>query len=61
MFGPRAHESGNDLPGMQDRKEADLGAGALRIGGHFEQRVGAGREQQCSSDAKRVVEYCSGK
>ena len=31
---------------MQDREEADLGAEALRVGGHFEQRLGAGREQQ---------------
>ena len=39
-------------PGMQDREEADLGAEALRIGGHFEQRLGAGREQQVVEDGR---------
>ena len=33
-------------PGGQDGEETDLGAEMLRVGGHFEQRGGAGFEQQ---------------
>ena len=33
-------------PGVQDGEETDLGAEMLRFGGHFQQRGGAGFEQQ---------------
>ena len=39
-------------PGMQDREEADLGAEALRVSRHFEQCLGAGREQQVVEDGR---------
>jgi hypothetical protein len=39
-------------PGRQDREEADLGAEALRVGGYFEQRLGAGGEQQVEVDGR---------
>jgi hypothetical protein len=33
-------------PGVQDGEESDLGAEALGIGGHLEQGLGTGLEQQ---------------
>ncbi len=33
-------------PGVQDGEEPDLGAQAFGIGGHFEQGLGTGIEQQ---------------
>jgi hypothetical protein len=46
---------------MQDRKETDLDAEELRIGGNFEQRLGTGREQQVVDDrwagARKPVEF----
>jgi hypothetical protein len=33
-------------PGMQDGEKSDLGSEPFGIGGHFEQGLGTGREQQ---------------
>ena len=53
-------------PGVQDGEESDLGTEPLGIGGHFEQGLGAGLEQQVEeslggSERQRVQFVGNGK
>jgi len=42
-------------PGVENAEEADLGAEVTRIGGHFEERRGAGLEEQAVEDALVLI------
>jgi hypothetical protein len=45
-------------PGVQDAEKSDLGTEPLRIGGHLEQSLGAGLEQQIEKSLGSSANWC---